>query len=149
MLVPLLEGLERLRLTPLGGPLGQFRLADLEQRQRLNEMNFDLPLAVPAGAGMGAASGESALRQCVTARALAEVFAAHPSGLFGTGYARALSRLEVASRGFLTGSIDLVFRCGERWWVADWKSNWLGSATPAASPWLAARPTTTSWRWPN
>jgi hypothetical protein len=32
----------------------------------------------------------------------------------------------VASRGFLTGSIDLVFRWGERWWVADWKSNWLG-----------------------
>ncbi|WP_232756312.1 UvrD-helicase domain-containing protein [Vulcanococcus limneticus] len=136
---PLLEGLERLRLTPLGGPLGQFRLADLEQRQRLNEMNFDLPLAVPAGAGMGAASGESALRQCVTARALAEVFAAHPSGLFGTGYARALSRLEVASRGFLTGSIDLVFRCGERWWVADWKSNWLGERDASGQP-LACGP---------
>ena len=40
-------------------------------------------------------------------------------------------RQEFLSRGFLTGSIDLVFTDGDdpttaRWWVADWKSNWIG-----------------------
>ncbi|MFM8936524.1 MAG: DNA helicase UvrD, partial [Vulcanococcus sp.] len=41
-------------------------------------------------------------------------------------YARSLEQLQVASRGFLTRSIDLVCRWQQRWWVADWKSNWLG-----------------------
>jgi exodeoxyribonuclease V beta subunit len=122
---PLLEGLEQLRLTPLGGPLGPFRLADLPRQQRLNEMNFDLPLAVTAG--------------LVRASGLARVFREHPGGLFGSAYAAQLGQLEVASRGFLTGSIDLVFRCGERWWVADWKSNWLGERDAQGQP-LACGP---------
>jgi len=136
---PLLEGLERLRLTPFGGPLGSFRLADLPLEQRLTEMNFDLPLAVPAAGALGSASGGNSQRRRVTSRALAGIFADHPGGLFGAAYAEALSRLEVASRGFLTGSIDLVFRCGERWWVADWKSNWLGERDASGQP-LACGP---------
>ncbi len=111
-----LRGLEQLRQTPLGGPLGDFLLAQLERTARLNEMNFDLPLTL------------------VRARDLAHPFAAHPEGWFGTAYAEQLSRLEVASQGFLTGSIDLVFRHGERWWVADWKSNWLGERDAQGQP---------------
>ncbi len=57
---------------------------------------------------------------------LAAVFSDHPGSRFGAAYGQQLRQLEVASRGFLTGSIDLVFRHGGRWWVADWKSNWLG-----------------------
>ena len=43
--------------------------------------------------------------------------------------------LNVCSRGFLTGSIDLVFTDSEesleaRWWVDDWKSNWIGRRDP-------------------
>ena len=116
------EGLEQLRHTPFGGALGTFRLADLSASERLNEMNFDLPLAVahqPAGAGRPEPTR-------VRAAGLARCFAQHPGGLFGRDYARQLAELEIASRGFLTGSIDLVFRQGERWWVLDWKSNWLG-----------------------
>jgi exodeoxyribonuclease V beta subunit len=76
-------------------------------------MAFDLPLAV-------------AHQRLVRSSGLAEVFRRHDGGRFGSGYGRQLQGLSVASRGFLTGSIDLVFRCGERWWVADWKSNFLG-----------------------
>ena len=90
-----------------------FRLADLAPASWLNEMNFDLPLAV-------------AEARLVRSSGLAAVFSRHPGGRFGGAYARQLQGLSVASRGFLTGSIDLVFRCGERWWVADWKSNWIG-----------------------
>jgi exodeoxyribonuclease V beta subunit len=109
-------GLEQLRQTPLGGALGSFQLAELEHGDRLNEMNFDLPLSL------------------VRARALARPFADHPEGWFGTTYAEQLAQLDVASQGFLTGSIDLVFRHGERWWVADWKSNWLGERDAQGQP---------------
>jgi exodeoxyribonuclease V beta subunit len=108
-----LTALQQLVHTPLGGELGSLRLADLEPGGWLNEMAFDLPLAV-------------AHQRLVRSSGLAEVFRRHDGGRFGSGYGRQLQGLSVASRGFLTGSIDLVFRCGERWWVADWKSNFLG-----------------------
>ncbi len=126
---PVLVFLEQLRLTPMGAALGGFRLADLAPERCLNEMQFDLPLATgdePAGAP---AAGDR--RQLVRAEELARVFREHPGGRFGVSYADQLADLPVASRGFLTGSIDLVFTAPDargrtRWWVADWKSNWLG-----------------------
>ncbi len=123
-----LEGLEWLRHTPMGGALGRFALADLPRSRRLNELNFDLPLAVSVGDGQHAPSGPQRL---VRSRGLAGVFANHLGGRFGAAYADRLAQLEVASCGFLTGSIDLVFTAPDpqghpRWWVADWKSNWLG-----------------------
>ncbi|MEY2645084.1 MAG: hypothetical protein RLZZ611_1733 [Cyanobacteriota bacterium] len=108
-----LAGLRQLVLSPLGGALGDGRLADLEPGSWLNELNFDLPLAVQEG-------------RLVRGSGLAAVFERHPQGRFGAAYSRQLQGLNVASRGFLTGSIDLVFRSEGRWWVADWKSNWLG-----------------------
>ena len=111
----LLEGLEQMRTTPFGGPLQGLRVADLPVGRRLHEMNFDLTL------------------ERVRAADLAAAFAAHPGGLFGADYAASLALLPIDSSGFLTGSIDLVFRADPepaggdgRWWVADWKSNWLG-----------------------
>ncbi|MGC5198299.1 UvrD-helicase domain-containing protein, partial [Aphanothece microscopica] len=91
----LLAGLEALRLSPMGGALGPFHLAELEGSERLNEMNFDLPLGM------------------VRADDLARPFRTCPGGAFGRTYASRLAELDVASRGFLTGSIDLVFRRGE------------------------------------
>ncbi|MCT0225669.1 UvrD-helicase domain-containing protein [Synechococcus sp. CS-1328] len=139
----LLAGLEQLRQTPLGGELGSFRLADLPLAERLNEMSFDLPLAIEPHDGLelprdGLEQPHRRPPQ-VTAAGLAEVFAAHPGGLVDGGYARSLGRLEVASRGFLTGSIDLVFCQGERWWVLDWKSNWIGERDAEGRP-LACGP---------
>jgi exodeoxyribonuclease V beta subunit len=108
-----LTTLQQLVLTPLGGALGPLRLADLEPGSWLNELAFDLPLA-------------TGRKRLVRSSGLAEVFRRHDGGRFGSGYGHQLQGLVVASCGFLTGSIDLVFRCGERWWVADWKSNVLG-----------------------
>jgi len=115
-----LTALQQLVHTPLGGALGPLRLADLEPGSWLNEMAFDLPLAIAGG-------------RLVRSSGLAEVFRRHGGGRFGSGYGRRLQGLNVASRGFLTGSIDLVFRCGERWWVADWKSNFLGQRDGSGS----------------
>jgi exodeoxyribonuclease V beta subunit len=125
------QGLERLRLVPFGGALESFRLAGLAPHTWLNELNFDLPLAVPQpGAGVEAAVLHREPPRLRSAD-LARCFRNHPGGLFGAAYASRLEVLEIASRGFLTGSIDLVFRHGERWWVLDWKSNWLGERDAA------------------
>ncbi|MCS5700743.1 UvrD-helicase domain-containing protein [Cyanobium sp. FGCU-52] len=110
---PVRQGLARMLATPCGGELGAFRFADLPRERRLNEMNFDLSLERARSA------------------ALAAAFRRHPGGLFDAAYAERLEALAIDSRGFLTGSIDLVFTAPdgagrERWWVADWKSNWLG-----------------------
>ncbi|NQV10372.1 MAG: UvrD-helicase domain-containing protein [Cyanobacteria bacterium] len=125
-----LSFLDQLRLTPMGGALGGFQLSQLPVGRRINEMNFDLPLARGPG-------------QLVRAAGLARVFRDHPSS-GGEGYADQLANLEVASRGFLTGSMDLIFTAPdpggqERWWVADWKSNWLGVRDGAGQP-LACGP---------
>jgi exodeoxyribonuclease V beta subunit len=124
----LLEGLERMRTTPFGGPLQGLRVADLPACRRLHEMNFDLTL------------------ERVRAADLAAAFADHPGGLFGANYAASLAQLPIDSSGFLTGSIDLVFRADPeptggdgRWWVADWKSNWLGQRDGDGQP-LACGP---------
>ncbi len=142
LLAPVLAFLEQLRLTPMGGALAGFRLADLSRERRLNEMNFDLPLAIrpdaPAGAG-SADGGTRSPRPLVRATALAAVFRRHPPAGLDAAYAERLACLEVASRGFLTGSIDLIFTAPDpagrpRWWVADWKSNWLGERTAEGLP---------------
>jgi exodeoxyribonuclease V beta subunit len=109
---PLLAALRQMLLTPFGGPLGPLRPADLPPDQRLHELHFDLSLHQ-------ARAGD-----------LAAAFRRHPGGPFGDSYADALDQLPVDQRGFLTGSIDLVFPARvageEQWWVLDWKSNWLG-----------------------
>ncbi len=131
-----LKFLEQLRHTPMGGALGNVCLAQLNPRRQLREMTFDLPLTLGAETSTG--------RALVRAQGLSEVFSRHPEGCFGGAYAQRLAELNVASRGFLTGSIDLVFTAPgpdgrERWWVADWKSNWLGQRDPQGQP-LACGP---------
>ncbi|MCP9824655.1 UvrD-helicase domain-containing protein [Synechococcus sp. EJ6-Ellesmere] len=126
-----LQFLEQLRHTPMGGALGEVCLAQLDPRRQLREMPFDLPLALGADASAG--------RALVRAQGLAEVFSRHPEGSVSGTYPQRLAELNVASRGFLTGSIDLVFTAPggdgqERWWVADWKSNWLGQRDRQGQP---------------
>jgi exodeoxyribonuclease V beta subunit len=128
---PVQRALDQLRHTPLGGPLGRFCLAELPTSQRINEMGFDLPLAVARAGGLAVGGSVQPL---ITTKGLAQVFASHPGGLFGATYARGLGRLNIASRGFLTGSMDLVCRVAGRWWVIDWKSNWIGERDPAGQP---------------
>jgi exodeoxyribonuclease V beta subunit len=118
---PVLQGLERMRLTPFGGDLGNLRVADLPPDGRLCEMGFDLCI------------------DHVRAADLAAPFRQHPGGPFAAAYAEQLERLPIASRGFLSGSIDLVFRepgpdGSGRWWVLDWKSNWLGRRDAEGQP---------------
>ncbi|HLH47119.1 MAG TPA: hypothetical protein VKV25_08170, partial [Acidimicrobiales bacterium] len=117
--------------TPLGPLIPGLRLRDVRRADRLDELAFELPLAGgdrPTGA-VGTAD-------------LAAVLARHldPTGPLAE-YADRLADPSLATelRGYLTGSLDLVFRHrrdgGEAWYVADYKTNWLGAPDRALTPW--------------
>jgi exodeoxyribonuclease V beta subunit len=105
--------------TPLGPLLGGMRLRDIPRRDRLDELEFELPLA-----GGDAPTGQ------LTVRAIARTLGEHlPPGDPMAAYAARLEDPALRSqvRGFLTGSIDLVMRLdGPRFAIADYKTNWLG-----------------------
>ncbi|MEP7091259.1 MAG: 3'-5' exonuclease, partial [Nocardioidaceae bacterium] len=109
--------------TPLGPLVGGRRLADIASRDRLVEMDFEMPLAGgdrPVGAP--------------TVGQIAGLLRRHlpPDDLL-RGYADDLDIPELATRrlrGFLNGSIDAVLRIQDdgapRYVVVDYKTNWLG-----------------------
>ena len=96
---------ERVLATPLrdGGP----RLQDVAWERRLNELEFYYPLAG------------------LEADGLKNVLLAH-------GWPAAAFREEIENlffnpvRGYMKGFIDLVFEAGGRYYLIDYKSNWLG-----------------------
>jgi exodeoxyribonuclease V beta subunit len=107
--------------TPLGTVVDGLRLRDVARADRLDELEFELPLV-----GGDEPTGRLALD------AIARVL---EGGLTAddplAGYAQRLEdpALRARVRGFLTGSIDLVLRIdGPRFVVVDYKTNWLGPA---------------------
>jgi exodeoxyribonuclease V beta subunit len=107
--------------TPLGPLAGGRRLADVGPRDRLAELDFELPLA--GGDTPGAA---------VTLGDLVPLLRRHlPPGDPLAAYPQRLVPLaEQPLRGYLTGSIDAVLRLDERYLVVDYKTNWLGPIGP-------------------
>jgi exodeoxyribonuclease V beta subunit len=117
----LVAGLRAVIETPLGPLVDGRRLRDIPRRDRLDELEFELPLA-----GGDSPSGQLTLG--AIARALDEHL---PAGDPMASYAARLADPSLRShvRGFLTGSIDLVIRLdGPRFAIADYKTNWLGPA---------------------
>ena len=120
----LIRGLAAAIETPLGPLVGDLRLRDLDRRDRLDELAFEIPLV-----GGDAPSGE------LTVGAIGALLRAHlPADDVLAGYAGRLDDLSPQSslRGYLSGSIDLVLRTEQpggpgRFAVVDYKTNWLGS----------------------
>jgi exodeoxyribonuclease V beta subunit len=95
--------------TPLDA--AGLRLADVARARRLDELAFLLPLdeARP-----------------LTGRALGATFAEH-GGEATRALAEVVAELPFAAlAGYLKGFVDLVFEHGGRWYLVDYKSNWLG-----------------------
>jgi len=126
-------GLQSALETPLGGELGELALRDLARGDRLDELEFELPLAggdTPTGR-VALASVAQLLRQWLA------------PGDPLAGYADRLEDPMLAGslRGYLTGSIDLVLRTPAgtgrpaRFAIIDYKTNWLAAAGEPLSGW--------------
>jgi exodeoxyribonuclease V beta subunit len=106
----------RLSDAPLD-PGGRVRLADVPRTRRLDELEFTYPIERFDVAGLQA------------------LLRAH--GFGGGAFDESIAGLAFGEvRGFMRGYIDLVFEADGRFWLIDWKSNWLG---PDAADYGAAR----------
>lgn len=99
--------IERTLETPLGG----FRLSDLDQRDRIDELAFLLP-----------SRGVTPARIAAVLREHGDAFVAGPVA----DQVGSLSREGVAP--YLRGFVDLVARAGGRYYVVDYKTNDLRGA---------------------
>lgn len=91
----------------------EFQLKKVSKENRLDEMEFLFPVA-HEGKNLSAAG-------------LAEVFLKHAKTEEEKLYADSLRKLTFGGlRGYVKGFIDLIFRHDEKWYVADYKSNYLG-----------------------
>ena len=115
--------------TSLGPDVGGVALRDIALADRLAEMEFELPLT-----GGDTRTDTSGPRLAD----LAPLLRRHlPEGDPVRGWADALGDPALGDqdlRGYLTGSVDVVLRVGGRFFVVDYKTNWLGSPdTPLTS----------------
>ncbi|WP_433665394.1 UvrD-helicase domain-containing protein [Nocardia sp. CA-128927] len=110
-------------LAALRTPLGIGSLADISTRDRLNELEFELPLA----------GGDTPSAESATLRQIADLLRTHlPSDDDLFVYADHLATLDdIPLRGYLTGSIDAVLRVTDgadtRFVIVDYKTNRLGT----------------------
>ncbi|HEX7670938.1 MAG TPA: exodeoxyribonuclease V subunit beta [Polyangiaceae bacterium] len=117
--------------TPLFDGHG-FRLGDVPTERRLNELEFHLPVAD--------GRRDAGHANPVTQQALARAFREHPSPEVPADYADHVARLRfLPVEGFLKGYIDLVLEHEGRFYVVDYKTNFLGPTGAAyATPKLAS-----------
>lgn len=108
----LAHGLAAMLEAPLGGPLGDVHLASISRSNRLDELDFLLPLSN------------------TSAEAVAELVASKlpADDPFRPWFQQvAEGRVSVPMIGMLTGSIDLVARVDSSYFIADYKTNRIGN----------------------
>ncbi len=108
------DTIERVVTTPLD-PTGRLTLRQVPRTRRLNELEFHYPIAA------------------LTCDGLQRLLQAH--GVAVTLRRADLERLVFApARGYMKGFIDLVFEADGRYYLADYKSHWLGPTVEAYHP---------------
>jgi exodeoxyribonuclease V beta subunit len=121
-------GLRAALETPLGRVLDDRRLCDVDRADRLDELDFELPLA-----GGDTPTGR------LTLAAIGDVLRAHLADDDPlAGYADRLgdAALQQDVRGYLTGSLDLVVRLpGPRFAIVDYKTNRLAAPGEELTAW--------------
>ena len=124
----IVDGLAAAVDTPLGPVVGDMRLRDIGRDDRVDELGFELPLR-----GGDTPAGSLAISE------IGALLSEHlPVGDPFAGYAPRLSDplLQNELRGYLSGSLDLVFRTTDRRYaVVDYKTNWLGVEGEPLSAW--------------
>jgi len=117
--------------TPLGPLLNGLRLRDLARADRLDELEFELPLA-------GGDKPRGAFDPAAFAEVLREHLRPEDPMVAYAGQLRDPS-LRQSARGYLTGFLDLVVRVagpeGPRFAVVDYKTNWLAAPAEPLIAW--------------
>lgn len=85
------------------------RLSDVGMEDRLSELEFNFPLRNLSIPGLN------------------EIFSSAP--LYGKSIFSRADKDDQLIHGLMKGFIDLVFRAGEKYFIADWKSNSLGTCS--------------------
>ena len=93
-------------------------MKNLNTKSSIKELKFDIPICHEANP--------------INTLELSSIFKEDVQNKYGSDYINKLIDLKIHSSGFLTGSIDQVFADNPnheiaKWWVLDWKSNWIGS----------------------
>ncbi|MDY6880039.1 MAG: exodeoxyribonuclease V subunit beta [Thermodesulfobacteriota bacterium] len=96
--------------TALDPVSSDLRLSRIRREDRLNEMEFYFPL------------------KRISPEILAEIFQIRPSSKALHRFPEFVGQLQFApAKGFMRGFIDLVFQWQGRFYLVDWKSNFLGT----------------------
>ncbi|HUU80215.1 MAG TPA: exodeoxyribonuclease V subunit beta [Acidobacteriota bacterium] len=94
----------------------ELRLSHVPMRDRLNELEFYFPL------------------KTLSKEKLKSVYEEHMGERLTGDFPETIERLQFApTRGFMKGFIDLVFKWRGRFYLVDWKSNFLGNRPEAYS----------------
>jgi len=108
---PILKMIEQLRTVSLKSDQKNFVLSSIAMKKRLNELAFFFPLA------------------SVNSDGIKQVFVENAGCDLLPGFPEQLDRLVFSpTRGFMRGYIDMLFEFGGKYYVVDWKSNFLGPA---------------------
>lgn len=114
---PLTRGILAVLQTPIGGVLGETRLADISRADRIDELEFYMPM----GDGQHGTTAQNIFRVLSTRRGDPAIAERWFDDLEDTG----IESLDL--NGLLTGFIDLVFRREvngvTQYFIADYKSN--------------------------
>lgn len=95
--------------TPVMTKEDPFTLSRLAPSDRLHEVEFYVPLGL------------------ISPERLGRVFSAHSGGIVKGRFASLIKALGfIPHQGMLKGFIDMIFHVGGRYYLVDWKSNFLG-----------------------
>jgi exodeoxyribonuclease V beta subunit len=108
---PVLEMIQQVRTVPLESGRSDFTLSSVPMKKRLNELGFFFPLAR------------------IDPGRIRQVFMENSSQELLEGFPEQLDRLAFApTLGFMRGYVDMVFEYEGKYFIVDWKSNFLGPA---------------------
>ena len=130
---PTLEAVTQGELHDHGFPPAEWGAGVIAAVRNTLQVELDPKLPGFSLSRVGMSDRVTELEFCFSLRKMAvadlvEVFARHGRQGVQGDFPEQLGRLTFSpTRGYIKGFIDLVFRFGGKFWLADWKSNWLGN----------------------
>tara|TARA_Y100001968_G_scaffold331887_1_gene388103 strand:+ start:11778 stop:15464 length:3687 start_codon:yes stop_codon:yes gene_type:complete len=114
----IIEALEVLYNTEIGGTLNNTKLTDIPYENFLSEVEFDIPISKRQGG--------------LNSNLIAKAFEEELNNEINFDYSSKLRNLSFTNYGFHCGSIDKIFYDqsnyhDSKWWIIDWKSNYISN----------------------